>query len=710
MPREGIDLRPWYRALSFRQTSDRPITIRRAQALNAVLEDMPLAIHEDDLLAGSMCGVIFADLPDGVTSDDYARAKDEVAEIGERDFRTNADHYAPDYETLLAKGIAGLRADAVAARKLDRPTGERNFLDSVVLALDGVATFLRRYAAEHRAEAARTDDPAQSQRLNALAAMLDRVSTDAPETFHEAVQLVWTFHFIFCLEGRGAMAFGRMDQYLWPFYRRDVESGILTRDNTAAILESLWAKLEEPGIPNPVQNIAIGGTTPAGDDGTNDLSLLILEVTGRVRTPASNLSARFHAESSDEFFEGCVELVKTGIGFPAMFNEEVLIDGLVKIGVPETHARDVCFVGCIETFIPGRMPPWSDSVVSLLKALELALHNGVDPLDGAQGGPRTGDPVELATFDDLMRAFAQQVEHMVAEHVAGVNLSKSADPERFTSPLLSALTRDCIARGRDINDGGAIFPDFHGIGGMGIGTITDALEAVRTLVYDERRLPLPDLVAALDRDFDGGEVLRQSLLRDAPKYGNGDERTNRLAAEIGEVFCRFVLARRTPAAGGKPAGRYVPLLGANVNNIPAGAQVGATPDGRRAYTPLSDAASPHFGRDIHGPTTTLRSVAHVDYADVVGGTVVNMRFERAALRGEKGTHNLVALVRSYFEMGGMQVQFNVADRALLEEARLHPENHRDLLVRVSGFSALFTGLPDAVQRDILARTEQRFAS
>jgi formate C-acetyltransferase len=248
-----------------------------------------------------------------------------------------------------------------------------------------------------------------------------------------------------------------------------------------------------------------------------------------------------------------------------------------------------------------------------------------------------------------------------------------------------------------------LFKDFHGPAGVGIATTTDALAALRTCVYEERRFELSDLVAALDRDFDGDEVLRQTLVNGAPKYGNGDEATDKLAARIAKHFCQTVLSHRTVTGG-----RFVPLLAANTSNIPAGREVGATPDGRHAFTPLSDAASPHFGRDTKGPTQVIRSLARVDYSDVVGGSVVNMRFERSALAGERGTKNLAALIRAYFDMGGGQMQFNVTNRKTLETAREKPEEHRNLLVRVSGFSAVYVGLPDEVQRDILARTEQTF--
>ena len=505
------------------------------------------------------------------------------------------------------------------------------------------------------------------------------------------------------------MALGRMDQFLWPFYSRDVESGVISREDARAIVECFWAKLEEPGIPNPIQNIAIGGQKPDGSDATNDLSLLMIEVTKHMQMPASNLSARFHRRRRRGSTWRPPTASRQESASRAVFNDETLVSGLTRIGIPVEDARDVCFVGCIETFLPGKMPPWSDSRVNILKAVELALHNGVDPLTGRQVGPKTGALEELSTFDALKDAFAKQLERIVADHAVEINTSKLCDPQRFTSPLLSALTEDCIGRGRDMNDGGALYPDFHGMAGMGIATTTDSLTALRVLVYEQKRFDLADVVAALDRNFDGDEVLRQTLLNAAPKYGNGDAETDRLAAWVGELFCTECLKHETPAQGKKPAGRHVPLLAANVSNIGAGKEVGATPDGRFALTPLSDAASPHFGRDVKGPTTVVRSLTTVDYSNVIGGTVVNMRFQPSAVAGEEGTRNLAALIRTYFEMGGAEMQFNVTRRAELEAARANPEDHRNLLVRVSGFSAYFVDLDNSVQEDILARTEQEFA-
>ena len=708
-PSTGFDMRPWFKAESFRSTAGQPMTIRRARALTQLLENAPIELRPNEYLVGSMYKLLHTPLPEGTSPEQYQAAVDELKAIGERDFGTNSDHMAPDYNSLVQKGIGGLRDDAITSLSQERPLEERAFLESVIIALDGVTTYLQRYAQLCRDETKRTNDENRRSYLIYLADMLRHISTEKPRSFHGATQLVWMLHFIFSLEGRGAMALGRLDQYLWPFYEHDIENGIITRNDARAILTSFWAKLEEPGIPNPIQNIAIGGQDADGQDATNDLSMLMIEVTKHMRMPASNLSARFHRDSPEEFYLAAADCIKTGIGFPAVFNDETLIPGLQKIGIPVEDARDICFVGCIETFLPGKMPPWSDSRVNILKALELALHNGVDPLSGKQVGPQTGTLEELKSFDALKNAFSGQLERIVADHAEMINARKIKDPQQFTSPLLSALTQDCIGRGRDINDGGALYADFHGMAGMGIATTTDAITALRVLVYEENRFSLADVVAALDRNFDGDEVLRQVLLNAAPKYGNGDPETGELAAWIGKLFCTECLKYETPEQGQKPAGRHVPLLAANTSNIPAGKEVGATPDGRFAQTPLSDAASPHFGRDVNGPTTVVRSLTNVDYTDVIGGTVVNMRFQPSAVDGEDGTQNLAALIRTYFDLGGAEMQFNVTRRAELEAARENPEEYRNLLVRVSGFSAYFVDLEESVKDDILARTEQEFA-
>ncbi len=695
-PQGLIDLRPLWRGRALEASAGLPMAVRRARALEAVLDGMALCLCPEECLAGSLAGVLAPALPAEWSPEAADRWRTVDRENGERTFLTGFDHCAVDYAGLLRVGLGGLVAQVDRSLATHAGAREQGFLQGVRIALGAAQRFALRWAAE--CEQAADAAPGAGLRLR-MAADLRHVSGEPPETFQQAVQLVWLIHLIFALEGRGAMAFGRLDQYLWPTYARAVARG--EQGAARDTLRCLWAKLEEPLIRNPVQNIAIGGVRPDGADATNALSLLILDVTREMGTPNSNLSARIHAGTPQRFLEACCEVIKTGIGFPALFNDEVLVPAVTDLGVPLEVARDLAFVGCIETFLPGRMPPWSDSRVNLLMAVDRALRDGVDGLTGQRRGPATGSAAELATFDTFLAAYRRQLAYMVAQHCEAIGARQAGVPAQdYPSPFLSAFIGDCIARGRDVNDGGAEYGAWHGPAGMGLASAADALAAIRMLVYDREAITLEQLVAALDADFAGQEPLRQRLLHQAPKYGNDDPYVDALAATVAQAFCAEVLARRLPCGG-----RFVPLLAANVANIAAGKEVGATPDGRRAGEPVSDAASPTFGRDERGPTAVISSLTQVDYRPVVGGSVVNVKFAPGTLAGPEGTALLRWLVTTYFARGGMQLQCNVTGRETLEAARLAPQEYRDLVVRVSGFSALYVTLSDAVQRDILARTE-----
>lgn len=701
VPLGTLDLRPLWRGQAFARHQNAPMAIRRARALAAVLDRMALPLRPEECLVGAPAGVLADDLPAGVDVAAYERYRALDAEIGERRFVTNADHCAPHYGRLLVRGLGGLLEDVAASRRAHAEPDRLAFLDGVAITLRAASHLVGRWATACR-RAAATTAPRRAQELLAMADDLDAIALAAPRTFRQAVQLIWMVHSIYAVEGRGAMAFGRMDQYLLPLYREALrhEKANAARET----LQCLWAKMEEPLIPNPVQNIAIGGQRRDGHDATNPLSYLLLDVTRAIGTPHSNLSARLHGGSPQAFVDACCDLIKTGIGFPALFNDDVLVPALTDLGFPLEEARNYAFVGCIETFLPGRMAPWSDSRVNLLQALDRTVRGGRDGGSGAQApaGPDTGLPEQaLPRFDAFLDAYATQLRHLVRAHVADISARKAAlRPEDYPSPFLSALIDDCIGRGRDVNDGGARYGDLHGPCGMGLGSTADALAAIRRLIYERGEVGWGTLRVALDADFGGYEALRQRLLHRAPKYGNGDPYVDDLAAEVVRTFTQEVLRHRTPSGG-----RYVPLMAANTANIAAGREVGATPDGRHAGQPVSDAASPTFGRDTQGPTAVIESLTRVDYRPVVGGTVVNCRFSPSTLAGPEGTAHLRWLVLTYFRRGGMQLQCNVTGRETLEAARRDPERYADLVVRVSGFSALYVTLPDVVQRDILARTE-----
>ncbi len=667
----AIDLRPALRAQAYRAHAGEPEPVVRAEAFRAVLMGDTLHLYDGDRLCGSHAGWFSTTLPAGLTEGDYQALTAEHKERGQRNFGAGWDHTLADYPTLLAGGVGGCLDRIRESWAIHREPGERHALAGMRVTLEAFSAWMTRWA---DAAAVRGDrDMADAARW---------VAARPPRTFREALQLVAFTHLAFESEGRGAMALGRVDQYLLGFYRRDIEAAILTRAEALDLLGHLWVKLAENG---GVQNICIGGQTPEGKDGTNELSFLALEATRLVQSPFTNLSARFHDGTPETFYQACFEVIRTGIGFPAIFNDHVLIPGLVEIGVPIEAARDHCMVGCIETMLPGRQQAWSDSRYNMPLMLMTAM-------------ARVRERADL-TYERLLETFLDEMRVTLAAHSRRINAHIAKYPvERFPDPFLSALTRDCIGRAKDINDGGAEFKRMHGIAVMGLGTTADSLAAVKRLVFEEKRIGFEALMAALDADFEGQEPLRQMLVNAAPKYGNDDDDVDRIAAFLVDWTSRECLKHEV--AGG---GRFVSAMAANTSNIPAGLEVGATPDGRRAFAPLSDAASPYFGRDTHGPTAFLNSVAKPDYRLVLTGSVINMKFEPAFFRGPGGARVFVALMKAFVRNRIPELQFNFTGNDALIAAQRRPELYRDLVVRVSGFSQYFVQLSRAVQDDVIRR-------
>ncbi|MDX9979032.1 MAG: pyruvate formate lyase family protein [Lentisphaeria bacterium] len=686
-----------WRADSFRASEGQPMTVRRALALNAVLEHAPLQHTPGELLVGT--GFPARLVPaDTFPTERIEAAKALVQGIGERNFHSHANHHASDYPKLLRLGFGGLIAEVDAALPRQDAKGQ-TFLQSVRVALVGASAFCLRWAAALR-EAA-TGEFAELHAFQA--GLLERLALDPPASFWEALQLTYLFHSLTQLDDRGAMAFGRLDQYLQPFHAADLAAGRLTREDAQDLLDHFFAKIT---ITEDVQNITLAGTRPSdGSDASSELTLQILEACKRVGRPGGNCTVRVHPGTPQRVLEACAEVIRTGIGYPALANEAPIIEGLVEHGYTPEDARDYCCVGCIETQIPGKQAPWADGRANPLYMLNLALFRGQDSLTGKQIVPDPGEPASFAEFYQLFLHLAQQ---QIRDLVAVADRQQRAHFERreeFTSPLLSALVDDCIARGRDMNDGGARYPGCFGFASMGIASLADSLAAIRQLVYEERRFTLDHLRTMLHADFAGFEAEREILLRAVPKFGNDEDAVDLLAAAVVTDLAAEYSRHRTPEGG-----HYFMLLGANVQNISAGREVGATPDGRRAREPLSDAASPTFGRDLQGPTAAIRSTAKLPYRLCVGGNVVNMKLDPACLEGREGCARLAALVRASFALGGQELQFNTTGAKILRAARENPADHRHLVVRVSGFSATYVNLDPAVQNDILARTEHRLGN
>lgn len=665
-----------------------PRTAVRANGIRALFTLPPPVILKNELFAGNTFGLYSAEDESRL---DHAR--NVVDQLKLRSFGTNADHFAPNYRRFLADGIPGTlrRIDASIEAHGD---DERKLvtLRAMRRTLEGFSDMLASYAAAARELTGA--DGYDDGRLAFIAQNCEALTVRPPESFAEALQLVWACHNAFLFEGRYAMALGRLDQYLYPFYKRDLDRGAITPERAVELLENVFIRLE-----GDVVNIAVGGTSPKGECEVNELSYLVVEAVKDCRIPGPNLSARIMRDTPDDFLAACLRSIGTGLGYPALMNDEVMIPGLESYGFDHDDVCDYSMVGCIENFLTGKQPPWSDNRFDTPRFIEYVFHNGVSET-AHSAGLDLGDVDGVGSMDEFVRRLEKELELGVCEYAIRVNgYNASLDQEYSEEPFLSLFCDDCIGRGLDINCGGAIYPSTHGAAVMGVGTVADSLAAVEKVVFVDHAATLGEIRDALKANFEGYEDLRSKLLA-APKYGNNDDFVDKYA-----VWCLDYLHTLFSRQRTRDGGPFLVLMAANTQNISSGQLTGATPDGRRAKEPLSDAASPTYGRDVKGPTVTLASLAKPDYTKSAGGTVVNQKFSPGAF-AEDRIDALVSLIKVYFRRGGQEVQINATSREVLEDAMEHPENYGDLVVRVSGFSAYYVTLGRDVQLDILNRTSQ----
>lgn len=662
-----------WRARGYWAAKDKEGPLRQAKAFASLLENLPHLSNPGELIVGSTQGALGTTIP---SQEEYQRAETTVYEELNLPFLGHWDHACPDYETLLEIGVSGILERIQKRQTEPRTQRQYQYLQAMELSISAFQNWILSLASYYEKEGALE----HSRRLK-------NIATSPPQTFWEALQLIWLIDLTLVLEERGAMAFGRMDQYLYPFYKQDLATGHITKEEALQLIAHFYAKLEEPLRPNPINNIALGGVRRDGTDGTNSLSYLFLEAARIVRSPHHNLTARWHKNTPHRFKRACYDLFATGIGFPSVVNDEILVKGLQVLGFDEAEARDYCFVGCIETYFPGKTAPWADSRFNLLKVLTETIEE-----------QKTSPPPSFPAFLEL---YFQNLKAGLTKHAHGIKQEENYDYWQFSSPFFSSLIEDCIARGCDLNGGGAIYPAMHGIAGMGLATTVDSLAALKRAVYEEQVFSFAELAQMLAANFVDFPWEQQYLLK-CPKYGNGRDEVDRLAGKVAAVFGETIFGFRTLQGG-----RMLPLLAANIANIEAGLEVGASPDGREAFTPLSDAASPHFGRDKRGPAAVIDSLAHVDYLNSIGGNVVNMKLALSPHTYEADRESFLALITTYFQRGGLQLQFNTTDKETLLKAQQDPESYSSLVVRVSGFSAYFVDLALEVQNDILQRTEHQ---
>jgi formate C-acetyltransferase len=633
-------------------------------------------------------------------------------------WRAYVGEHTPDFQDIIfAKGFAGIREEArerlAGLAPLDRDSLERmEFYKASILACEAIIRLGERYAAEAARLALAEPDPERRRELEAIAEVCARVPALPPRGFREAVQMVWFVQVGRVLsENAVALNLGRLDQSLAPYYEADLERGALTAEAAQELMDCLWIKLSEwvwavssntarffAGY-SAFQNLTLGGRRPDGSDATNPVSYLCLRAAAHARTHQPNLSVRIHADCPEPFLLEVCRLVREGMGFPAVHNDRAGTAMLMAAGVPSDAARDWSNGGCV---VPHsrKLGEWTAAAnINLGSALEFALNDGRSRLTGQRLGLATGDPGRFEDFGQVRAAFSAQLAYLVKQASIATVVAQQVHAEQAPRPFLSLMVEGCMERGRDLALGGAGINVGAVLTGIGLADAANALEAVRVLVFERRSVSMADLCRALDRDWERFEELRREA-EACPKYGNDLDRVDRLAAEIAHGYHREVHSRRDWF--GSPFNSA--FMGIS-NYLPAGAVVGATPDGRRARSPLTEGCSAHAGSDRTSPTALMRSVAKINHEDQSGGTLLNLKFSPDALRTDRDLANLAALIRGYFELGAFHVQFNVVSPETLRAAQAHPDRYQDLLVRVAGYSARFVTLSREVQDAIIARTQ-----
>lgn len=686
----------YFKAKAYRENPDADIPGKRAAACVALFADSKPYIYQNDLIVGTRSG-LWVD----ITSEQRKEYEKESSVIGERSFWTNADHFAPDYWNITEKGVPGMITDMEESMKVHSgDAGRVRTLTDMKTAMNGFLCMIRNYRV--LAESLYGSEGYNDKQLDFIVSNLKQLENGKPETFAQALQLVWLCHIAFNFEGRYAMALGRIDQYLYPFYRHDIDNGTLTDDLATELLENTFIKIYERNKfrqGDDVVNICIGGKSPDGTCDVNDLSYCVLHAVRNCNVPGPNLSARICSETPDRFLDECLKVIGTGLGYPALMNDEANIPALSRFDYEEKDVYNYSMVGCIENFISGKQPAWSDGRFDAPRFLEYIFNDG-KRIRGDGVGIEPGPIGEIDSMEKFMEKYEEQLVKGIADYCNGFNNAvRFKDPENYTSPFLSCFCTECIERGMDINLGGAKYPSVHGAAVMGVGTTADSLAAIEKTVFVDHTATLEEIKEALLCNFEGKEELRQLLL-DAPKYGNNDDFVDKYAVWFTDFFADEFDKYRT-----NDGGWFYILMAANTSNIYAGQGISATPDGRLAGEPLSDASSPTYGRDTSGSTATLLSCSKPDYTRVSGGTVLNQKFMPSMFE-DGNREKLLGLIKVYFRLCGQEIQINATSSETLKDAMEHPENYRDLVVRVSGFSAFYVNLGREVQTDILQRTQQ----
>jgi trans-4-hydroxy-L-proline dehydratase len=622
---------------------------------------------------------------------------------------------------IYRKGLADFKKDIEAAlASLDfmgdpEAYDKQEELKAMAVSVDAVVAFAKRHAIRARELAAAEKDLGRKAELERIAGVCDRVPANAPSDFWEALQAYWFVHLSVITEYNTWDSFnpGRLDQHLWPFYEKGLADGTLTKESARELLQAFWVKFnnqpappkvgvtaEESGTYTDFALINVGGLKEDGTDGVNELSYLILDVIEEMRILQPSSMVQVSAKGPDAFLLRALKIVKTGFGQPSIFNTDAIVQELVRQGKSVQDARNGGASGCVEAGAFGKEAYILTGYFNLPKVFEITLHNGVDPRTGKRIGLETGDPATFRAFDELFEAYRKQIGHFVDIKVRGSNVIEKLYATWLPAPFLSVLVDDCVKNGRDYHAGGARYNTNY-IQGVGMGTITDILSAVKLNVYDRGHFTMAELMAALDKNFVGYESLRQRVLNRTPKFGNDDDYADGLMTRVFEAYFEAVDGRPSPRGA-----KYRINLLPTTAHIYFGKMTGATADGRLAGDAVSEGVSPVQGADRKGPTAVIKSLGKMDHVRT-GGTLLNQKFTPQLLADDTGLRGVKDLVRSYFRLMGHHIQFNVVTADLLREAQAQPEKYRDLIVRVAGYSDYFVDCGTELQNEIIKRTEHQ---
>lgn len=648
-----------------------------------------------------------------VLKKEYGKEINEIAKVVKINQKDHAQgHICPNCEKWLKKGPAGIKAEA--EKYLETASGDKkDFYESVIIVMEGVQQFIMRYCSFLLEKAETEKDKIKKENMILTAENCKNISSRPAENFHEAVQSLWFLFVVLHMESNASsFSPGRMDSFLYPYYKKDIEKGILTNEKALEIIECLWLKFNEivymrnshsakyfAGFPIGF-NIAVGGQNEKGEDFVNELSFLFLKAQEHLGLPQPNLSVRLHKGTKDKILKEAIKVVAKGSGMPQFFNDEAVIPAMEALGISEKDARNYAIVGCVELTTQGNNLGWSDAAMfNLNKILELTLNGGKCLLTGEQLSENFGDLTTYKTFEELEKSFEKHLNIFMDKMVLACEKVEEAHINLLPSPFLSSVIDNCIEEGKDVTQGGAKY-NFSGIQMIQVANLADSLWAVKKLVFDEKKISKEELLSALRDNFKGHEITRAVILNRAEKYGNDIDEVDMMGVKWAEYFKKRLENFRNYRGGLYHTGMYTVSA-----HVPMGENLGASPDGRLAEEPLADGGmSPVYGRDIKGPTAVLKSVSKIDKKLTSNGGLLNMKFLPEFFRTETGIDKFANMMRGFVDLEIPHIQFNVVRKEDLIAAKKNPENYRGLTIRVAGYTAYFTELSEKLQDEIIART------